>query len=180
MKTFNSTFVIIFTFIASISFTSCEKGDTGAPGPQGPIGPPGNVNVISKTVTVSSGDWISYSNPLGGNMKGSQKAVPEITSSIVSTGAVMVYLRQSYNTGGYYYQALPFNRVVDSNNMRSYHFSISTNLLNLFIEETDNNIGSLGSYTYKVVIIPANRMAENPDVNLLNYDEVKASFNLVE
>ncbi|MBK9047924.1 MAG: hypothetical protein IPL74_14945 [Bacteroidetes bacterium] len=99
MKTFNSTFVIIFTFIASISFTSCEKGDTGAPGPQGPIGPPGNVNVISKTVTVSSGDWISYSNPLGGNMKGSQKSVPEITSSIVSTGAVMVYLRQSYNTG---------------------------------------------------------------------------------
>ncbi|MBK7970903.1 MAG: hypothetical protein IPK08_19380 [Bacteroidetes bacterium] len=50
----------------------------------------------------------------------------------------------------------------------------------MFIEETDNNIGSLGSYTYKVVIIPANRMAENPDVNLLNYDEVKASFNLVE
>lgn len=183
MKTSNSIFVILISFIFAISFTSCEKGDTGDPGPQGPtgpIGPPGSVNVVSKTVTVNSGDWVLYSNPLGGNMKGSQKAVPEITSSIVSTGAVMVYLRQSYNTGGYYYQALPFNRVVDSNNMRSYHFSISTNLLNLFIEETDNSIGSLGTYTYKVVIIPSSRMAENRNINLLNYDEVKSRFNLVE
>lgn len=183
MKPSKSILSLLFTSVLALTFIACEKGDTGDPGPQGPQGaqgPPGSVNVISKTITVSSSDWILYSNPLGGYMKGSQKSVPEITSSIVSSGAVMVYLRQSYVSGGYYYQALPYNWVINSNNMRSYHFSISTNLVNLFIEEADNTLGSLGSYTYKVVIIPGNRMAEHPDINLLNYNEVKRKFNLVE
>jgi hypothetical protein len=172
--------LILVIAAATVLFTSCEKNETAKPGPQGPQGEQGNTNVESVTVSVSSTDWSPYGNPMGGNMLAAQKNVPAITSGIVSSGAVMVYMKKAYSNGGYYYQALPFSWVDTPSSTRTYGFSISTGTLNIHVEDSDNNLTSLGSYTFKVVAISGARLSSNLNIDLNNYEAVKLAFNLAD
>lgn len=163
----------------TLLLASCAKdGETGPQGPAGQNGADGNANVSSQTIKVSSSDWVLYNNTLGGLDWVAQKYVPQITSDIISNGMVMVYMRQTYSGGGYYYVALPFSWVINTNSMRTYGFSISEGTLNIHVEDTDNSLGGLGTYYFKVVTVDGNRLASNPNVNLSNYKEVKVAFNL--
>ncbi len=159
--------------------TSCEKNEPGVAGPQGAQGPQGNANVNSVNVAVNTSDWELYLNPLGGNDWVAQKSVSIITSSVVSSGAVYVYLRKTYSNGGYYYQALPFTWVDTPSSARTYGFSISANTLNIHVEDTDNSLYGLGAYTFKVVAVDGARMS-NRLVDFNNYSEVKKTFNLAD
>ncbi len=96
-------------------FACCSKGDTGAVGPvgatgangtQGATGPKGdtgaqgNANVVSQTFTASA--W-TYSNPQWYE----NFSVTALTSTIVSAGAVEVYLSANAGTN---WTALPYTQ----------------------------------------------------------------------
>lgn len=79
-------------FIISIAFaiSSCSKdGDPGATGPQGATG---NANVKSQVYTVSPGQWQSLGTAGVDYEKYISFIYTDITSSVINSGAVLVYL----------------------------------------------------------------------------------------
>jgi hypothetical protein len=101
----------IFLFLPLV-FVACEGevGPTGPAGPQGaegavgPAGPIGNANIISGSATYADADWsttlvqFSYrSNPsviqFGKQARWIDIAVPELTASVITDGAVFMWMR---------------------------------------------------------------------------------------
>lgn len=159
-KIFGTTMIIGMLVFS----TSCKKGDTG---PAGTNGKDGNANVVSSTIT--SSNWV-YTSP-------SWKidfTYPAITQSIIDNGAVLVYLQV-----GSAYNQLPLTTYPSSTYSRTYE--VSSYVGGVAIYATDSDLtqpANPGSKKFKVVVIAASGLKQNPNVNLDNYEEVKAAFNI--
>lgn len=144
------------------TFNGCRK--------EGPQGPPGNANVKSNTITFSSWGWdntnyYNYADFTWG----------EITSSIVNSGAVMVYV----NTSAGYVQ-LPRVIYPTSTYSESQRFVYNVGTLRIIVQDSDLLPPSpaLGTWTIKVLAIESSAIQANPNVNWENYTEVKEQFGL--
>lgn len=158
-------------YIVLLSFASCVKGDKGDMGPIGNDGKNGVANISTTSFVV--GNW-SIPN---GNVCFSQLTVPAITSSVLSNGAVQVFMS---GDGGATYAALPLITVQNY----SMQFEISYNQVTLYWVYSGS--GTMvnpyfyfgGTMLFKVVVIPPAIIKQHPNIDLNNYSEVKATFNL--
>ena len=170
MKSKISHLIVLVAGIALLS--GCAKD--GAVGPQGPQGPPGNANVLSATYIVNN--WTSSGN----SFWYVSFNVPEITSSVNSGGAVQVFMSLD---DGYTWDAVPFTQV---NSPYNYYMSFITQpgLIEIDWVHEGGTLGSdpnsyyLATCRFKVVVIPPSARKEN--VDLTNYEAVKAAYDLKE
>jgi len=153
-------------------------------GPTGPPGPPGNANVFSFNFEFALDQAV-----FNGAVASRQYDAPEISPSVVDGGAVLVYFRDQGT-----WTALPFTVGVESRDLAAvdYTFSIGygydDDFLEVFLEaSTDDDvvwddIVSLlpERYEMKAVIIDGFALGKNSDLDLRDYEAVKAYYGLKE
>lgn len=160
IKTITSLVLLVTMTI----FSSCKKE-----GPAGPAGEDGNANVVSSTITSSS--W-AYTAPSWAITF----TYPAITQEIINSGAVLVYIKVGNN-----YNQLPLTFYPSAS--YSSTIEVSTFVGGLSLLWTDSDLiqpNNPGSQTFKVVVIAASGLIQNPNVDYSNYEEVKSTFSLVD
>lgn len=183
--TFKHTFLYVIVTVV-ILITGCRgkdgpmgpQGDDGLMGPQGNDGPMGNANVHSVQYQVNTGAW-------SGNANGYKTvlSVPEITSGIVDSGSVLVYVLKNvddpYNE---YFYMLP-NTSIDSTSVTYMDFDVFIGEIDLTYDKTDNGVNDTQAPSadmyFKVVIIegmPLDALKER--VNISDYKAVSKYFGL--
>ncbi len=163
-KTITKIGMAMLIGITAIVFNGC-KGKDGAPGAQGPAGI-ANISTTTATTTNASWTFLSAYNEWDATLNYSA-----ITSDIVATGTVQVYLGDGSST---VWAALP----------NSYHnfewgYQYSLGQVTIFVTKGDGtDPGNPGGMQFKFVAIPSRSMMLHPNVNMKNYNEVKQTFNL--
>jgi hypothetical protein len=157
--------LITLFVIALVMTNGCKK--------EGPPGPAGNANVTATTFSASSWSWSSpyyYAN----------FNVPDLTSSNINTAAVMVY----FSTTGGTWIAVPYTQYTSA---YDYHMGFNTSAGTVQVTWVYDSSLSNGSdpnafysttVQYKIVVIPPSARQANPNVNLKDYNAVKAAFQL--
>src|SRR6476661_8058041 len=134
MKNKTLTAALSLASLSLLLFTSSCKKEAGPAGPTGPQGTAGaqgaagNANVKNKKFTINGSEWInslSYSYVT--------KAMPEITSDIVTNGAVMAYVLDDTNK----WYALP-TTFASSTFVRSFGYYIESGKITFEAYTTDN------------------------------------------
>lgn len=147
------------------SLSSCKK--EGPEGPAGKDGVDGNANVVSGQGTITNWIWddphyLGYLN------------YEAITEEIINSGAVMVY----WMTGDGHI-ALPYTWYPTDTYSRSYQVFVSPGEVRIRITDSDlDQVPDPGNMTFKVVVIEASGMVQNPNVDYSNYEEVRSTFNI--
>lgn len=163
MKTLKKTLILVL--MASISATfSCTK--EGKEGPPGPAGTNGNANVKSSNFTIYSWDWTT-----SGNMKYVDINSSLITTDIVNSGSVLMYMKY-----GGFWQALPFTYPQGATS-QLFRYYYSDNFVQIQVTQ-ETGIPSLPDFEFKLVAISSSARLSNPDINLNNYYQVKEVFSL--
>ena len=180
MKTQITSFFVALFMLAA---TGCVVDD-GLVGPEGPPGPPGNANVFSFNFSFSLDQAV-----FNGAVASGQFDVPEITPSVVDGGAVLVYFRDQGT-----WTALPFTVGVESGDLAAVDYTFTMGyayddaFLEVFVEaSTDDDIVwddiltlLPPSYDMKIVVIDGFFAGKKLDVDLRDYEAVKAYFGLKE
>ena len=151
-----------------LALTSCKKGDTGPAGPSGTNGTNGVSNIKTNIFTTNTNQWnldnihnVYYYN----------YSSTDITSDVLSNGAVMVYLGDGT---GNTWTAMPF-----SIQGGSLAFVIGQSKVQIQASLFDGSVpNNPGGQQFKVVIIPPTMV--KPNVNTNNYADVKEAYNLVD
>jgi len=164
MKTNTKTGILIFCLLLIFG---CKKE-----GPAGKDGKDGNANVKSSTVTFSTWNWDSASG-----YEYSDFTWPEITSSIVSNGAVLMYLN---TTSGW--APLPRTIHPSATYSQSQRFVYNVGTFKIIVQDSDLQppVPTLGTWTIRILAIESSGLRANPDIDWSNYNEVKVRFNLSE
>lgn len=148
---------LILTLLSTL--VACTK--------EGPQGPPGNANVVSSTITSSS--W-EYSNPSWSITF----TYPAITQDIIDKGAVLVYLKV-----GQGYNQLPVTIYQSSSYSSSLEVASFVGGVKVFWTDSDlTQPNNPGQQSFKVVVIAASGLAQNPNIDFKNYEAVKQAFHL--
>lgn len=158
---------IIAIVVIMATFTACqkpEKGDAGTPGKDG------NANVQSTSLNVTGWTWDAtnywrYS---------SWTNVSLLTQDVIDGGAVMLYQKMSSGE----YIALPISANVTSTVQEHDFFFYNVGTLKIIIENSDLSDPNPAGYLYKLVCIPKAARIKNPNVNMLNYSEVKKAYDI--
>jgi hypothetical protein len=188
MKMFTTLLSLLFL----ISFTACE-GPEGPIGPQGPQGPQGLQGVPGEQgdpgVKGDKGDrgdagTISYRFEVtssrfsgAGNVKTAHLPVPGITQEIFDNGIVMVYYLES-QPGWSAWIALPYTYDMPLDRISMY-FLYDVAKLAIVASGTTSSFTPRGG-TYRCVVIPGNAGKRALDLDLTNYEEVRAYFGFPE
>ncbi len=139
-------------------------GATGSTGPQGPAGPAGQ---NGQDAAVNSYVFTNKGVVLVGNTRFN---LPAITQSIVNSGIVLAYFRNTGTTTSW--NALPYAEAGNTLTIASYGVG--------YIDLKANFLGS--GLDFRFVIIPGtsltNMMAKNPGLNLNNFSQVQAALNI--
>lgn len=148
------------------------KGDTGNTGQQGPIGPQGNANVSDTTINLASGNWF-----LSGSVYYTDISLPTITSSIVSSGSVEVFMRSTSSTG--VWLNMPWIETISASLFSIYNYNYSLGYVRIFKQDSDLTAPSNpGVRTFKIIVIASQQKQANPNVNWKDYSQVKKALNL--
>ena len=164
--------LILFLSI-SILFSSCAKD--GETGPTGPQGPQGNANVQSFSFTVSPGQWSSDGTAGVDYEKYIDLPVPSITQSILTYGAVLVYLTDGANPS--FNGQLPISYPGNP----SINFFPSASLATATIELMLGNFqvpNITGNYSFKVVVIDGNQRIAHPEINWNDAKSISKGLNI--
>jgi hypothetical protein len=163
----------IFRFTAILATGVILLSGCAKTGPEGPAGAPGangyngNANVIGTiNVVLNSSNWVAQ-----GNGWYTTITAPAITQPVVDNGAVIVY-----EQNGIGWNALPYTYGIIS---RIYQFQLNT--VYVTWANTDNSVTTNpGNQTYRIVAITASGLKQHPNVDLNNYEAVKAAYGLKE
>lgn len=176
MKKINKTIMTVIAGVAltlGLTLASCaKKGDTGPAGPAGTNGTNGNANVKSKTIFVAGSEWIN--SPGESSVT---KIVSEISTDIVNTGAVLVYI----DNGGNNWTALPATTTSTTGLVISFGYDIEPGKLILTAEVNANitlTASAFGNTNFRIVNIAGSGRLANPNLNYNDYNAVKKAFNL--
>ncbi len=167
MKTIRKVliFVVVISVLATLSCT--KEGKEGSPGPAGTNG---NANVKSQTSTVSAWSWDG-----AGFYNFSNINVPILTSDIANTGVVMVYLQTTSGEWAPLPRTFAITSAPTSMNQR---FVYSTGNVKIIFQNSDLTQPSSSPIVFKIVCIASSGMIAHPNVDILNYNDVKNTFNL--
>lgn len=141
-----------------------EKGDKGDKGDTGAAGSNGVANIQTYTAYISN--WVPDGTDYTATV-----SVPIITSEVVSKGTIQVWIDASGGSGASY-EALPYAYYGFAMN---YTFSVGQITLR-FSELDGSQALNPGAGFIKVVAIPPSMI--KPNVNMRDYNEVKAAYNL--
>lgn len=170
--------VIYSLFVCLLSFVSCAKdgatgpvgpaGPTGNTGATGPVGPTGSTNIKTRTVSVTSSQWLG-----GGAAYYYDLSIPEITQAVKDRGAVLGYMANSTNTtwlgmtwievSGTYFTSYAFNHSVGGVRVSSY--------------DSDGVTLNPGTRNYKFIIMESTGLLP-PTIDVTNYGTVAKYLNL--
>jgi hypothetical protein len=163
----------------------------GCEGEQGPVGPSGNANVVTGTISPTSEEWlwnstywfrISPNSATGYFTRYVDIPVAEITSDIISAGAVLVSFEA--NTGSGSWTPLPFQFVEGS---AQYIFNVvyevmeGTIRLHFFfmnnsagVTPPDLQTYTIATYTFKYTVIEGNLLETMTarGVDISDHDQV--------
>ncbi len=174
MKKTITSLTTVFAGLAltlGLTFSSCKKGDTGPAGPQGPAGTNGTngvANIQTGTVTTNNASW-SFDNT--DNSYNATLTFGAITQSVVEKGTVQVFIGDGT---GQEWAALPF-----SYSIVQYNYSFKSGQVIISVTLSNGNApNNPGGQQFKVVVIPPAMV--KPNVNVKNYNELKAAYNLAD
>lgn len=156
----------IISFIGLLFIVSgCRKE-----GPAGQAGEDGNANVKSSTITFSG--WIWQSSNAWSQ---ADFTWPVLTSSIVNSGAMYVYLNTAYG-----WAQLPRVIYPTSSYSQTQRFYYNVNSFTIIVQDSDllQPSPALGTWTIKVVAVDASIRLANPDLDWSNYEAVRARLQL--
>ena len=142
---------------------------------EGPPGPAGSANVTTANFEVYNWSWS------GSYYYYADLNVPELNSDNLQSAAVMVYFSTN---GGNAWIAVPYTQYESPYNYYM-GFATFTNTVQVtwFYDSSlsagdDPNQHYGVNVKYKVVVIPPSQRLANPDLDLTNYEQVKARFSL--
>ena len=176
MKSLLSTILMGFVLLLA---SGCDEG------PVGPPGPPGNANVFSLNFQ------FDYNGAdLNGTVVSAQYDVPDITPSVVDNGAVLVYYRFADT-----WTALPYTLSVEAlddpprvDYTATFGYAYDDQFIEVFVEASSDDpvvIDEIGNtelfgapIQMKAVIIDGFAFGKNSEIDLRDYEAVKAYFNL--
>lgn len=99
---------------------------------------------------------------------------PAITQAIINSGAVLVYIK-----AGEGYNQVPLTIYQSASYSTSIEVATFVGGLTVFWTDSDlTQPNNPGSQTFKIVIIAASGIIQNPNVNYSDYEEVRSVFNL--
>jgi len=159
---------------------------SGCEGEKGPAGPSGNANVVTGTVSTTNEDWLwssyywfstSATGATGYNTRFIDITVPEITSGIISAGAVLVSFEARPGSGLWTplpmqfvdaYEDYMYNVVYElQGGMIRLHFFIMLNSAGASYPDLQN--WDIAPYTFKYTVIEGDLLdsmaAREIDVN---------------
>lgn len=149
-----------------LSITACQKEPV-----QGPKGDPGNANVHSITYTVPTSGW-----SVNGNVLYATIPVSEITSDIITSGAVLVYLETQPGAFG----QLPVTTYPADWYSETFEVYTAAGAVEIHISDSDltQPPTPANALKFKIVVIAGSGLAANPVNTLTTYAKVKQTFNL--
>ena len=159
--------IISVLLLSTIFIAGCKK-TTGPKGDTGPAGPSGSSTMQVTTFTTATGDWTSYSWPY--NYQEAVLSVPGITSSVVTSGDVRVYMMDASTSS---WIGMPYSFVT---NQYSYKYKSGQVILNLTLSNAAAPANP-GVQQFKVVVVPSAFIKNNPDVNWNDYYSVQNYLN---
>jgi hypothetical protein len=126
-------------------------------------------NVKSELVTVNQNEWV-------GDGEGYEviKSLSILNSEIASNGSVLCYWKDGDD-----YIAMPITYSVGSW-VTHLIYTHDSNSITFISYDDDGLTPNPGTRMFKVVCVSHRAMAQNPGVDLLNYQEVKEAFELVD
>lgn len=151
--------------------TSCAKdGEDGAQGPQG------NANVQSATYSVSPGDWGAFGTAgQVGYGFGVNLNAPIVSSSIASSGAVLVYLKSGTDR----WVAMPLTFPEGATWNKTWLYSIGPSSVQLEVYDDDlYTAAPTVVHEFRIVAIANSGMMVNSGVDLTDYDAVSDFLGL--
>lgn len=163
MKTLKQIGFVMLMGISTVMINGCAKD--GAIGPAGVAGKNGNANVSTSNLTVAPSDWQADGS-------GGWKTSFTASGFNPTVGANEVFLSDD-NVN---WIAMPLT--VSSDETIFYSFNATSLTIDDAMIGTNPISQPTGTAYFKIVNIPPAAMIAHPDVNLKNYMEVKATFNL--
>jgi hypothetical protein len=163
---------VLTTFSCTKEGKQGETGPAGANGINGTNGTDGNANVKSYTINVASGNWT-----LSGNTYYFDASISGITSDIINSGSVQIFMESTTSTG--VWLTMPWIEYINSSTFSTYNFNHSLGGVRIF--KTDSDItppSNPGVRKFKVIVISSSARISNPNIDYNNYYEVKGAFNL--
>ncbi len=165
---------VILLLALAVGFASCE-GDQGPPGPPGLDGVDGIAQSFEITLNFSAPDYsnlVVYPNNI----------------EVIEGDMTLVYLLFDEipgNNGGTVdlWRLLPQTLYSDFGEYQ-YNFDFTTGDATIFIDgplSTDFNLltpADLNDQTFRIVILPVDFIAQNPGIDIANYDAVMNAANL--
>lgn len=147
--------------LASVALVSCKKAvkehEENHP----------HAQVQSTVVTISN--WSG-----GGAGYSATATVGFISQSIQNSGAVMCYLKDDSD-----WYAMPITISTGPTSWTSHYlFSTSVGQVDFYIFDDDGLSPNPGTQSFKIVAISSVGLAQNPDIDLLDYEQVKQTFDL--
>lgn len=170
--------LIFMAAIAALLFTGCAKdGDTGPQGTQGNTGPQGNPGISQikcfYEYLSASTDFTNLSTNTNTTRKKAIVYLPELTSSVLNDGLVMVYEEGATDV----WKAMPYTSFFTSGHALYHSFTSEPNWINIYLE-SETNFTISGIWSYKIVVASNSLRQANPDLNWNDYKEVCRRFNL--
>jgi hypothetical protein len=151
-------------------FTSCTKD--GPAGPQGPAGTNGAANVSVNNVVATPSNWTADGNGGWYNIVTNNSFS---TSNDLTKCSVSLFLSNDNSN----WQALPFVGYITGQADVNYTYNSTTITVFYDAQTGVASIAQPTSNTYfKAVIIPPAARLANPNVNLHNWAELSAAYNL--
>lgn len=164
-----------------------DKGDTGARGATGATGPRGATGATGPqgpagTANVIYSGWVSFQQAErdtlidGTNLKVNHLPAPRLTQAIIDNGAIQVYMRFGTTV-----LTLPYTARAGSRpNTVSFIPRPGRLLITRFTHDHTPPYLGFGSVQFRYVLIPGGVSASLPNLDLSDYDAVRAAFNIID
>ncbi|MDR5592015.1 hypothetical protein [Christiangramia sp. SM2212] len=168
MKKFLSLIVL-----TSLFFVSCSSD-----GDQGPQGPPGEdgVNIVGQAFEVTGVDFVAPDYSIFADIPGEIEVLP--------SDIVLVYWLEDIDDNDNDIWSLIPQTIYFEDGQFQYTYNHTDFDVNIFLQG-DIDLATLGDFytqdqIFKVVVLPVDYYANNPNVDVSTYQNLKASLNIKE
>lgn len=171
MKKTNSILAIVAIAATSL-FSSCAKdGATGATGPTGPAGAVGatgpagtGAHAKDTTITMTSGSWTASTNYDYATI-----SVPQITSTFLANGEVIVYFSAN---GGVQWDPVPYTTLNPVGYSLTYYVNPGTFGIYFGPAANPNTFFSAATIQFRLVFLTNGIIKQHPGTNWNDYSQV--------